>query len=37
MNDLDKGDIDVALLWGPIAGYYARRAKTPLAVAPLVQ
>ena len=28
MADLDKGVIDVALLWGPIAGYYAAQAKT---------
>ena len=36
-EDLEKGDIDVALLWGPIAGFYALRAKTPLTVAPLVK
>ena len=37
MDDLDRGDIDVALLWGPIAGYYATKAKTPTAVVPLVK
>jgi len=37
MDDLDRGDIDVALLWGPIAGYYALKAKTPIAVAPLLK
>jgi quinoprotein dehydrogenase-associated probable ABC transporter substrate-binding protein len=37
MDDLDHGDIDVALLWGPIAGYYAMKAKTPTAVVPLVK
>jgi ABC-type amino acid transport substrate-binding protein len=37
MDDLDKGEIDVALLWGPIAGYYASKAKTPTTVAPLVK
>ena len=31
MDDLDKGDIDVALMWGPLAGYYAAKAKTPTA------
>jgi len=36
-DDLEKGDIDVALLWGPIAGFYARNAKSPLTVAPLVK
>jgi quinoprotein dehydrogenase-associated probable ABC transporter substrate-binding protein len=37
MDDLDRGDIDVALLWGPIAGFYALKAKTPTAVVPLVK
>ena len=26
MTDLEKGDIDVALLWGPLAGYYAGKS-----------
>jgi quinoprotein dehydrogenase-associated probable ABC transporter substrate-binding protein len=30
-----KGDIDVALLWGPIAGYYASVSEIPLSVQPL--
>jgi quinoprotein dehydrogenase-associated probable ABC transporter substrate-binding protein len=37
MDDLDRGEIDVALLWGPIAGYYALKAKTPTTVAPLLK
>jgi quinoprotein dehydrogenase-associated probable ABC transporter substrate-binding protein len=37
MDDLDRGDIDVALLWGPIAGYYALKAKNPTTVVPLVK
>jgi quinoprotein dehydrogenase-associated probable ABC transporter substrate-binding protein len=37
MDDLERGEIDVALLWGPIAGYYATTAKTPTAVVPLVK
>ena len=36
MDDLDRGEIDIALLWGPIAGYYAMKAKTPTAVVPLL-
>ena len=36
MDDLDHGVIDVALTWGPIAGYYALHAKTPTALQPLV-
>jgi quinoprotein dehydrogenase-associated probable ABC transporter substrate-binding protein len=35
--DLRSGEIDVAVLWGPIAGYYARRADPPLTVVPLVK
>jgi len=30
-----KGDIDVALVWGPIAGYFARFSPVPLVVAPI--
>ena len=33
--DIAKGDIDVGLLWGPIAGYYIKRDKLPLSVAVL--
>jgi mxaJ protein len=29
------GEIDVAVVWGPLAGYFARRAAVPLAVAPV--
>ena len=35
-KDLAAGKLDVAIVWGPIAGYYAQRVKTPaLAVVPL--
>lgn len=37
MRDLESGEIDVALLWGPIAGYYALKAKAPMTVAPLLK
>ena len=37
MADLDQGVIDVALTWGPLAGYYATKAKTPLTLQPLVK
>ncbi|HZZ60446.1 MAG TPA: substrate-binding domain-containing protein [Roseiarcus sp.] len=37
MDDLDRGEIDVALLWGPIAGYYGLKAKTPTTVVPLLK
>ena len=37
MDDLEQGTIDVAILWGPIAGYYGKEAKTPMSVVPLVK
>ena len=37
MEDLEEGRIDVAILWGPIAGYFAKQAKTPMKVTPLVK
>jgi quinoprotein dehydrogenase-associated probable ABC transporter substrate-binding protein len=30
-----KGDIDVAVVWGPLAGYFAKRASVPLEVVPV--
>ncbi|MDQ2711596.1 MAG: quinoprotein dehydrogenase-associated putative ABC transporter substrate-binding protein [Acidobacteriota bacterium] len=30
-----RGDIDVAIVWGPVGGYYARMSKVPLAVQPV--
>ena len=35
IHDLEAGDIDVALLWGPIAGYYAKHSSANLHVTPL--
>jgi quinoprotein dehydrogenase-associated probable ABC transporter substrate-binding protein len=37
IEDLKKGTIDVAVLWGPIAGYLAKKSDTPLVVTPLVK
>jgi len=34
--DVANGEIDVGILWGPIAGYYAKRQEVPLTVVPLV-
>ena len=31
------GDVDVAVAWGPLAGYFARHSKAELAVVPLPQ
>ncbi len=36
INDLNKGEIDAAILWGPMAGFYAKKANPPLHVTPLV-
>ncbi len=37
MDDLAHGVIDCGILWGPMAGYYARQATPPLVVVPLVK
>ena len=37
INDLNKGEIDAAVLWGPMAGFYAKKADPPLHVTPLVR
>lgn len=36
IRDLDAGEIDAAVLWGPIAGYYAQKSATPLTLVLLV-
>lgn len=30
-----RGDVDVAIVWGPLAGYFARRSAVPLDVVPV--
>jgi quinoprotein dehydrogenase-associated probable ABC transporter substrate-binding protein len=30
-----EGKIDVAIVWGPVAGYFAKQSEVPLALAPL--
>ena len=35
IDDLAKGDIDVAIVWGPIGGYYAKQSKVPMVVVPI--
>jgi quinoprotein dehydrogenase-associated probable ABC transporter substrate-binding protein len=37
MHDLATGEIDAGILWGPMAGYYARQASTAVTVVPLVK
>ncbi|MEA2840032.1 MAG: hypothetical protein QOF41_1362 [Methylobacteriaceae bacterium] len=36
-KDLQAGGIDVAILWGPIGGYFAKQSKLDLEVVPLVK
>ena len=37
MKDLVAGEIDVAVLWGPMAGYHAGRSGADLSVTPLTK
>lgn len=37
IKDLTAGEIDAAVLWGPMAGFYAKTADPPLHVTPLVK
>ena len=37
IDDLMSGQIDAGVLWGPMAGFYAKRANPPLHVTPLVK
>lgn len=36
MDDIENNVIDVAILWGPIAGYFANLSKDDIAVIPLI-
>jgi quinoprotein dehydrogenase-associated probable ABC transporter substrate-binding protein len=37
IKDLAAGEIDAGVLWGPMAGYYAKQSNPPLHVTPLVR
>ena len=37
IHDLAAGEIDAGILWGPMAGYYARSAGAEMTVVPLVK
>ena len=37
IEDVASGKIDAAVIWGPIAGYYAAQQAEPLTVVPLVK
>jgi mxaJ protein len=35
LEALERGEIDVAIVWGPFAGYFARQLKVPLTIVPV--
>lgn len=37
VKDLSSGEIEAGILWGPMAGFYARQTDPPLRVVPLVK
>src|SRR5207248_918035 len=37
MNDLKSGEIDIGVLWGPMAGFFARQTNPAIKVVPLVK
>ncbi|MGA0562590.1 substrate-binding domain-containing protein [Ancylobacter sp. VNQ12] len=37
ITDINDGEIDAGILWGPIGGYYAKVSAKPLSVMPLVK
>ncbi len=37
VRDIASGDIDAGVLWGPMAGYFAKQSTPPMSVTPLVR
>jgi mxaJ protein len=35
LEALTRGDVDVAIAWGPLAGYFARHSAVPLSIVPM--
>ncbi len=35
INAVAKKDVDIAIAWGPVAGYYAKKSAVPLVLTPL--
>jgi mxaJ protein len=35
VNAVERGDVDVALVWGPLAGYFAARSPVALRLEPV--
>jgi len=36
LDALARGDVDVAIVWGPLGGYFATRERTPLVITPVM-
>jgi mxaJ protein len=35
VDAVERGDVDVAIVWGPFAGFFAQSAKAPLEITPV--
>lgn len=35
MDAVERGEVDAAIVWGPLAGYFAARSRVPLEVTPV--
>jgi len=35
VDAVEKGDIDLAIVWGPLAGYFAKQSRVPMEVVPV--
>ena len=35
IDDVAAGKVDVAAVWGPLGGYYAKHSRVPLTVPPI--
>jgi mxaJ protein len=35
VDAVTKGDIDLAIVWGPLAGYFAKQARVPMEIVPV--
>ncbi|HEY3661112.1 MAG TPA: substrate-binding domain-containing protein [Candidatus Udaeobacter sp.] len=35
IDAVTNGDVDIAIAWGPLAGYFAKESKTPLEIIPV--
>ena len=35
IDAVDRGDVDVAIVWGPVAGYFAKTSKCPMTIEPV--